>query len=213
MNTPWSMVAHCSSAVTMARGSSSTCRVGWHVADASDATILAHCVGPVLDIGCGPGRMLRALAFRGIAAVGIDISERAVAIAQSGGVDAVNADVLHLPPDTGGWRTALLLDGNIGIGGNVALLLEKVRDVLAPRGSLLVETHASSDVDRRGLVQFADGRTTLGPHFPWAEVGIDALRGYAELVGLRMDMTWSHGGRYFAALSHGLPRTNVTLNR
>lgn len=183
------------------------------LADASDGTILDHCVGPVLDIGCGPGRILRALAFRGIAAVGIDISERAIAIAQSGGVDAVRADVLHLPPNASEWRTALLLDGNIGIGGNVTRLLEKARDLLAPRGRLLVETHASSDVDRRGLVQFADGRKTLGPHFPWAEVGIDALRGYAEPVGLRIDTTWSHGGRHFAALSRGLPRRDITLHR
>jgi SAM-dependent methyltransferase len=170
-------------------------------ADATDATILDHCVGPVLDIGCGPGRILRALALRGISAVGIDISERAVAIAQSGGVDAVQADVLHLAPETGNWRTALLLDGNIGIGGDVARLLDKTRNLLTTRGRVLVETHAASDVDRRGLVQFAEGRDALGPHFPWAEVGVAALKTYAEESGLRVDTTWSHGGRHFAALS------------
>jgi SAM-dependent methyltransferase len=170
-------------------------------ADLADATILARCIGPVLDIGCGPGRILRALALRGIAAVGIDISERAIAIAQSGGFDAVRADVLRLPPGTGNWRTALLLDGNIGIGGDVERLLIKTRDLVSLPGRLLVETHPTPELDLRGLVQFADGGNPLGPQFPWAEVGIEALRGYADAVGLHIDATWSHAGRHFAALS------------
>jgi SAM-dependent methyltransferase len=170
-------------------------------ADVTDATIVDRCIGPVLDIGCGPGRMLRALALRGIPALGIDISERAIAIAQSGGFDAIRADVLRLPPGTRNWQTALLLDGNIGIGGNVEELLVKTRDLVSSRGRLLVETHPTPYVDLRGLVQFADGGSPLGPHFPWAEVGVEALRAYAEAVGLCIDATWSHAGRHFAALS------------
>ena len=48
-------------------------------ADAGDAAVLAHCTGPTLDIGCGPGRMSEHLAERGIGVLGIDIVPEAVA--------------------------------------------------------------------------------------------------------------------------------------
>src|SRR5579864_6822389 len=38
----------------------------------------------VLDVGCGPGRHARALAARGIEVVGLDVSERFVALAREG---------------------------------------------------------------------------------------------------------------------------------
>lgn len=51
------------------------------VADATalEHTLLAHVDGPVLDLGCGPGRLVAALAERGIAALGVDASSAAVA--------------------------------------------------------------------------------------------------------------------------------------
>jgi SAM-dependent methyltransferase len=41
----------------------------------------------VLDVGCGPGRHARALAARGIDVVGLDVSERFVALARDGAPD------------------------------------------------------------------------------------------------------------------------------
>src|SRR5579864_9467395 len=38
----------------------------------------------VLDVGCGPGRHARALAARGVDVVGLDVSERFVALAREG---------------------------------------------------------------------------------------------------------------------------------
>ena len=46
--------------------------------DDADATVLDRCVAPVLDIGCGPGRFVLALAERGQAALGVDITGTAV---------------------------------------------------------------------------------------------------------------------------------------
>ena len=48
--------------------------------DAADETVLSRCTGPVLDVGCGPGRFVSSLNQRGIAALGVDIAETAVAI-------------------------------------------------------------------------------------------------------------------------------------
>ena len=47
--------------------------------DAADEELLRRCLGPVLDVGCGPGRLTIALTERGIPALGVDISRAAVA--------------------------------------------------------------------------------------------------------------------------------------
>ncbi|MFB7185523.1 methyltransferase domain-containing protein [Streptomyces sp. NPDC056230] len=54
----------------------------------ADQTLLERCVGPVLDIGCGPGRLCRALLRQGVFALGIDVAPHAVA-ARRGESDAV----------------------------------------------------------------------------------------------------------------------------
>ena len=58
-------------------------------ADEVDALVMARCQAPVLDLGCGPGRMVRGLTERGLAALGVDISSVAVAISLAGGGPAL----------------------------------------------------------------------------------------------------------------------------
>ncbi|HEY3143875.1 MAG TPA: class I SAM-dependent methyltransferase, partial [Acidimicrobiales bacterium] len=49
--------------------------------------------GPVLDVGCGPGRLVHALLARGRAALGIDLSPSAVAEAKARGALVLRRDV------------------------------------------------------------------------------------------------------------------------
>ena len=44
-----------------------------------DALLVARCEPPVLDLGCGPGRLVRALSESGRSALGVDVSAEAVA--------------------------------------------------------------------------------------------------------------------------------------
>src|SRR5205823_333854 len=81
-------------------------------------------VGPVLDVGCGPGRHVLALARRGVLAVGVDVTPAAVRYARARGAPVFRGSVFAAVPGVGHWRTALLLDGNIGIGGRPVVLLE-----------------------------------------------------------------------------------------
>ncbi|MGH2913998.1 MAG: class I SAM-dependent methyltransferase, partial [Solirubrobacteraceae bacterium] len=67
-------------------------------ADAVDEHILRRVRGPVLDVGCGPGRHLHALARRGVFALGVDISSAAVARARSGGATAIVASIFDELP-------------------------------------------------------------------------------------------------------------------
>jgi len=39
-----------------------------------DRWLLDRCTGPAIDLGCGPGRLVAALADRGVPALGVDVS-------------------------------------------------------------------------------------------------------------------------------------------
>jgi SAM-dependent methyltransferase len=70
-------------------------------ADAVDATVLARCTGPTIDLGCGPGRLVAALAARGIQALGVDLSPRAVTMARARGAAAITRDLFAVLPGGG----------------------------------------------------------------------------------------------------------------
>src|SRR4051812_40200092 len=104
-----------------------------------DAGLLERCRGPVLDVGCGPGRLAAGLLARGLPALGVDIAPSAVAQARARGATALLRSVYERLPGEGRWTTVLLADGNVGIGGDPYRLLSRVGELLAPAGALLVE--------------------------------------------------------------------------
>lgn len=170
-------------------------------ADGADRSVLRRCRGAVLDIGCGPGRMVAELAGRGHLVLGIDPSPAAVARTRRTGGTALRRSVFDPLPGEGRWGSALLMDGNIGIGGDPAALLDRVRSLVAGGGQLLVEA-AASDVEERGLeVRLDDGGGGLSPAFPWARLGRTALRRLAERAGWSVTADWTAGGRPFLALT------------
>ncbi|MPZ60856.1 MAG: methyltransferase domain-containing protein [Propionibacteriales bacterium] len=170
--------------------------------DAADRAMLAHCHGPALDVGCGPGRMTTALLRRGTPALGIDVSPRAVASTRARGGLAVVRDVFDPVPWEGHWRTFLLADGNIGIGGDPARLLDRARRILRPGGQVLAEV-APPEVRTRTyrLRLDVDGRLT-GP-FDWAVVGAAGLGELAVKAGFVLTRLDVVAGRWFARLRRG----------
>jgi SAM-dependent methyltransferase len=168
--------------------------------DAADEELLRRCRPPVLDIGCGPGRLTIALAERGIPVLGVDISRTAVARVHRAGACAIRRSVFDPLPGQGRWATALLADGNIGIGGYPDELLRRCARLLAPGGRLLVEVERE-DIDERmtAWLEHADGRR--GPVFPWARLGASALLRLAAAAGLHLLEEWDHAGRVFVSVA------------
>jgi SAM-dependent methyltransferase len=167
--------------------------------DAVDEDLLSRAVGPVIDLGCGPGRHLHALARRGVFALGVDISEAAVTLARDGGGNALEACVFGELPGSGTWETALLLDGNIGIGGCPAELLERIGRLLAPGGALLVELEPRAP--KRAVLELRLESATLHSEwFRWAVVGAEEIAVVAGEAGLHCTERWELGGRSFARL-------------
>lgn len=166
----------------------------------ADHDVLRRAAGPVLDVGCGPGRHLVALARRGVTAVGVDSSAAAVSVARRRGGHVIHGDVFATLPGAGGWGSALLLDGNIGIGGSPARLLGRLRGLLRPGGAVLAELDPPGAPLRAGRVRL-EGSSCVSDWFPWARVGADAIDGHAELAGLHVTETWEVDRRWFARLA------------
>ncbi|MES5819932.1 methyltransferase domain-containing protein [Streptomyces sp. RG80] len=170
-------------------------------ADPVDLDVLDRCEGTVLDVGCGPGRLVAELAGRGRTALGIDVSGTAVDHTVRLGGPALRRSVFEPLPGEGRWGTVLLMDGNVGIGGDPGGLLHRMSQLLAPEGLLIAET-APLDIDERAEVQVVDVADTgrSGAAFPWARLGTPALLRYADGAGWRAVDQWAAGARRFVSL-------------
>jgi len=169
-------------------------------ADAADLTTLDDETGPVLDIGCGPARMVRAAVDRGLTVLGLDVSPTAVAMAREAGLPVAGGSVFDPLPREGQWNLALLLDGNVGIGGDPTALLTRCAEILTATGSIVVETAPEASLDDSYEAHVVDDQGHASATFPWAEVGREALHRHAKRSGLRVAQTWSVDGRTFCRL-------------
>jgi rSAM/selenodomain-associated transferase 1 len=163
--------------------------------------VLERCTGPTLDVGCGPGRLTAALAARGVASLGIDTSARAVAQALRRGGSALRRDVFAPVPGEGRWAHVLLVDGNIGIGGDPVRLLRRCAALLRPGGTVLAEVEPGATGLWQGYAHLAYGhRAHRTPPFRWARLGVAAVHRLAATAGLTVRSLLHRERRWFAEL-------------
>lgn len=168
---------------------------------AAERRLLEQVVGPVLDVGCGPGRLLHALAARDVFALGVDLSAAAVELALSGGAQAIMVgDVFGELPGAGSWQTALLLDGNIGIGGSPVRLLARLRTLLHADGLALVEVEPPSARIGAAVARLEIGGQ-ISDWFPWARVSAAEIGRVAAGARMCVQRLWCLEGRWFAQLA------------
>ena len=165
----------------------------------AERRLLARVDGPVLDIGCGPARHALMLAESGVITLGIDISVPALAVARRRGAPVLERSIFDRVPGHGRWGTALLLDGNIGIGGAPSVLLRRVAELLRVGGRALVELNATGAGFERDTVRL-EHNGERGPWFAWAGLSIDDLDIVAREAQLLIRDTWFDSDRWFAHL-------------
>lgn len=170
-------------------------------ADDVDLLVVSRCEAPVLDLGCGPGRLVRALTESGVPALGIDISAEAVRLSMQAGAPALRARLEDRLPGEGRWGTVLLIDGNIGIGGDVVRLLDRCRSLVTPGGLVVCEVDPRPwRLEVEDLVLHSHGTTAA---LTWSRVGAGALGALAARLDLWVTEEWSAGGRVFVVLRRG----------
>jgi hypothetical protein len=143
--------------------------------------------------------MTEALARAGHAVLGIDVVPEAVRQTRTRGVPALRRSVFDRVPGEGRWGTALLADGNIGIGGDPVALLERARELVAPDGRVVVDVApwGTGVVTRHVRLETAHGRSG---QFRWTSVGADAIQAVAHAAGLGHSTEHRYADRWWVVV-------------
>ncbi len=149
----------------------------------ADEHILRQCSSrPTLDLGCGPGRFTASLQQRGMPALGVDSSAAAVEMTRRRGGTAVRRDLFGPLPAEGCWQQVLLIDGNIGIGGDPVRTLRRAAELLAHGGTVVVEIESPATTLCHEMLRW-ETEQHLGHWFPWSRVGASSLGAIAQTAG------------------------------
>lgn len=165
-----------------------------------DETVTQMCSGPTIELGCGPGRLVARLFDRGIPALGIDRSATAIRLAGRGGAPALLGDAFDPLPGMGRWQTVLLVDGNVGLGGDPRRILRRAAELLHRGGRCVAEFEADAIGIRACWVRL-ESACDVGPWFRWASVGVDSAATLAAQVGLTLTGVRLVGDRVIASLA------------
>lgn len=141
-----------------------------------DEAVARMCTGPTIELGCGPGRLVARLIWRGIPALGID------------------------RPATGLWQTVLLVDGNVGPGGDPRRIPARAAELVSRGGRCVAEFETDAIGVRARWVRLETARD-VGPWFRWASVGVDSAATLAAQVGPTLTGVRLIGGRLIATLA------------
>jgi SAM-dependent methyltransferase len=109
-------------------------------------------VGPVCDVGCGPGHVTRYLHDRGVDVCGVDLSAGMVERARglNPGIDFRQGDMAALAAPDGSWAAIVLFYSIIHIPRDeVVAVLRELKRTLRPGGSLFLAFHIGSETIHR----------------------------------------------------------------
>ena len=117
-----------------------------------------------------------------------------------GGAPALLSDVFEPLPWMGRWQTVLLVDGNVGLGGDPGRILGRAAELLRCGGRCVAEFEADAVGIRARWVRL-ESACDVGPWFRWASVGVDSAATLAAQVGLTLTSVRLISGRVIASLA------------
>ena len=166
---------------------------------------LVNAEGRILDVGAGSGCHSRALMDMGKECVAIDISGLSVDVMKERGIDA-RAVNLYDQGFEESFDTILMLMNGTGIIGNLENMpsfFNRIRQLLRPGGSLLIDSsdlrYLYEEEDGSLMIDLADDyyglldyqmqyKDVIGEPFDWLYVDFETLAYYAEESGFKAEI-------------------------
>ena len=170
-----------------------------------EQTAIEMASGKILDVGAGSGCHSVALKKMGKSAVAIDISPLSVEVMKERGVDARLVNMYDSSFDEK-FDTVLMLMNGTGIIGcleNMPVFFERMKELLNPGGSLLIDSsdlrYLFEEEDGSLMIDLADDyygqldyqmryKDVSGEPFDWLYVDFDTLAFYAEESGFDAEL-------------------------
>ena len=149
-------------------------------------TVRVRNLGPVCDLGCGPGQIARYLRDCGVDAFGIDLSPAMIVVAQRLNPDLqfYQGDMRSLPVADASWGGIAAFYSIIHIPRKkVVGALKELRRVLKPSGLLLLSFHIGDEIIR--LDEWWDKQVSLDFYF----FTVGEMEGYLPQAGFRIEET------------------------
>ena len=161
--------------------------------------------GRILDVGAGSGCHSVALQQLGKSAVAIDISPLSVEVMKRRGLDVRQVNLFD-GSFTEKFDTVLMLMNGTGIIGtldNMPAFFERMRQILAPGGCVLIDSsdlrYLYEEEDGSWMIDLADDyygqldyrmeyKDVLGEPFDWLYVDFETLSIYAEENGFTTEL-------------------------
>jgi SAM-dependent methyltransferase len=146
--------------------------------------VRVHGLGPVCDLGCGPGHVARYLYERGVPVQGIDLSPAMIAHARqlNPGIAFTQGNMLALDVGDAVWGGIVAFYSLIHIPpADLSTVLRELKRVLRPGGVLLLAFHRGDDIIH--LDEWWGHPVSLATYF----FGGDDMQGYVQAAGLAIE--------------------------
>lgn len=143
-------------------------------------------VGPVCDLGCGPGHVTRYLHERGVSIQGLDLSSKMIELARrlNPGIEFEQGDMASLQAQDGAWAGSVAFYSLIHfLPSQMVPILQEIYRALQPHGLFLIAFHQGREI--RHLDEWWGKQVSLDAiFFERAE-----MEGYLQKAGFEIEQS------------------------
>lgn len=170
-----------------------------------EVELLKRAKGKVLEVGCGAGRVMRYLQYKGFDVTGFDFDKIMVGLCRDQGLKKVFYESTEKMEKLGAFDTIVLLTPSVGTAGcieGLKRLLDKCYECCNTNGILVFDSLESIMGESTGKEGIIEKRLRLKYNekysrwFSWIHIGSEAAKNLLSETGWKIEETIRSTDRY-----------------